>query len=193
MDPNFNNYNNFAGLSQGDSAPMQYLNRGMNETRGLYNPYLQYANNPEESVNRIYGTFQDSPLYQRAREQKLKGLTSAAAASGRINNPAYEQEYGDLGAQLLIDQMRQYYGDVMGERDLGFRASQGLAGDVGNMYGSGSTLAAQKDLEKQKQKNDLISSLIQGVGTIGGAAIGGPLGGALGNALGQGLNKWMGY
>lgn len=191
MDPN--NIDYFQGLTNSNNPAYGFLNQGANAVQGLYDPYTQYANNPEDFINRIYSTFQDSPVFQRERDQRLKGLTSRAAASGRINNPAYEEEYADMAGGLMSEQMRRYLQDVMGERQLGFQASQGLAGDMGNIYGTGATLAAQEKQQKSSDRRGLLNALIQGATTIGGAALGGPIGGALGTALGKGLNNWMGY
>lgn len=195
MDPQaqFGNMDFFQGLNHSNNPAYGFLNQGANAMQSYYNPYTQFASNPQDFINSIYGSFQDSPVLQREREQRLKGLTSRAAASGRINNPAYEEEYADLAGNLMSDQMRRYLQDVMGERQLGFQASQGAASDIGNIYGSGSQLAAQENLQNKSDKNAWLSALIKGATTLGGAALGGPAGGAVGGVLGQGLNKWMGF
>jgi len=191
MDPNYMNY--FQGFPNNKNPAMPYMNQAIGQAHSYYAPYTSYANNPEDFVNRIYGSFQDSPIYEQARERGLKAHTAASAASGRINNPAYEEEMGALGSALYNDQMRQYYQDVLGQQGLGLQAAGMASGDIGNLYNQAGGLAFQQDQQKQKNKNSLLSALISGVGTIGGAALGGPIGGALGGALSTGLNKWMGY
>jgi len=119
----------------------------------------------------------------------MKGLTSAAAASGRINNPAYEREFAEMGGNLMSEQMRRYLQDVMGERQLGLQAAQGASGDISNIFGTGATLAQQQDLQKESDRRGLIDAIMQGATSIGGSLLGGPLGGV----LGQGLSKWMGF
>jgi hypothetical protein len=189
MQPNYGNMDFFQGLNHSNNPAYGFLNQAGNAVNNYYSPYTQYANNPQDFINSIYGSFQDSPVLQREREERLKGLTSRAAASGRINNPAYEEEYSDLAGGLMSDQMRRYLQDVMGERQLGFQASQGAASDIGNIYGSGAQLAGHDAQQKASDRRNLLSSLIQGATTLGGAALGGPIGGA----LGSGLSKWMGF
>jgi hypothetical protein len=191
MDPNNSNY--FSGMPGSNNPAMPYMNRAIGETHRYYDPYTAYASNPEDFVNRIYGSFEDSPMYQRAREQGLKAHTAASAASGRINNPAYEDEMSGLASSLFTDQMRQYYQDVLGQQGIGLQAAGMASGDIGNLYNQAGGLAFQQDQQRKKNKNALWGSLINSAGTIGGAALGGPLGTALGGALSKGLTKWMGY
>ena len=177
MDP----YNNFQGMPGGKSGAMPYMNQAINEVKGYYDPFTQYGAAPEEFVNKIYSSFKDSPVFQRERDERLKGLTSAAAASGRINNPAYEREYGDLGGSMMSDQMRRYFQDVMGERGLGLQAAQGAAGDVGNLYNQAGGLEFQREQQQKQNQYDMWRSLIGGAGTAVGGALGGPLGTMAGN------------
>lgn len=195
MDPQsqFGNMDFFQGLNHSNNPAYGFLNQGANAVNSYYQPYTQYANNPQDFVNSIYSSFQDSPILQREREQRLKGLTSRAAASGRINNPAYEEEYADLSGNLMSEQMRRYFNDIMAERQLGLGASQGAAGDISNIYGSGATLAGQENLQKKKDRNSLWGTLLQGAGMAAGAYLGGPTGAAAGGQLGSSLGDWMGF
>jgi hypothetical protein len=190
MDPN-QNQNYFQGLPNSNLSAMPYTNRAIGEVKGYYDPYTQYGNNPQDFVNQIYGSFQDSPALQREREMAGKGLTSAAAASGRINNPAYEKQYGDLMGSLGSDQMRRYFEDVMKERGLGLQAAQGAAGDVGNLYNQAGGLSYQhdreRDLQKRQNKNDMWNTGFRALGTAAGAY----LGGAPGAAGGDKLADWL--
>jgi len=186
MDPN---YNYMQGLPNQNNSAMPYINKAIGETKGYYDPYTQYGNNPQDFVNQIYGSFQDSPALQRERDLAGKGLRSAAAASGRINNPAYEREYGDLMGALGSDQMRRYYQDVMGERDRGLQASMGAAGDIGTLYNQAGGLSFQQDREKKQNQNDIWNSIIKGLGTLGGQALGGAPGSALGSWLSSLFHK----
>lgn len=182
MDPNY-----FEGLPNQNNAAMPYMNKAIGEVKGYYDPYTQYANNPQDFINSIYSSFQDSPALQRERELAGKGLTSAAAASGRINNPAYERQYADLMGSLGSEQMRRYMQDVMAERGLGFQAAQGAAGDIGNIYNQAGGLSFQQDLQKKSDKRGMWDSLLKGLFGLGGAAIGG----APGAAVGAGLSNWF--
>jgi len=186
MDPN---QNYFQGLPHSDTSAFPYLNQAMGQVHQYYDPYTQFANNPQDFINQIYASFQDSPIFQRERDERMKGLTSAAAASGRINNPAYEREFAELGGNLMSEQMRRYLQDVMGERQLGLQAAQGASGDISNIFGTGATLAQQQDLQKESDRRGLIDAIMQGATSIGGSILGGPIG----SVLGQGLSKWMGF
>lgn len=193
MDPN---YNYMQGLPNQNLSAMPYMNKAIGEVKGYYDPYTQYANNPQDFVNQIYGSFQDSPALRRERELAGKGLTSAAAASGRINNPAYEREYGDLMGSLGSEQMRRYYEDVMKERGLGLQASMGAAGDVGNLYNQAGELSYQHDRERELQRrqnqSDLWQTGLRTLGTAAGAYFGGAPGAAGGDKLAQMLYSWFG-
>jgi hypothetical protein len=187
MDPNQFNY--LQGFPNQNNPAMPYINQAIGETKGYYDPYTQYGNNPQDFTNKIYESFQDSPALQRERDLAGKGLRSAAAASGRINNPAYEREYADLMGALGSDQMRRYYEDVMKERGLGLQAAQGAAGDIGNLYNQAGGLSFQLDREKRQNKNDILNSILKGLGTMGGAALGGAPGSALGAWLSSLFHK----
>lgn len=191
MDPNNQDY--FSGMPSINNPAMPYMNRAIGEAHGYYDPYTAYASNPEDFVNRIYSSFQDSPMYQGARERGLKAHTAAAAASGRANLPAYEDEMSALAQSLYTDQMRQYFQDVMGQQGLGLQAAGMASGDIGNLYNQAGGLAFQQDQQRRKDQNALLSSLIKSGGTIGGAIIGGPIGASIGGAMTKGFNKWMGY
>ncbi|CAB4134211.1 hypothetical protein UFOVP270_30 [uncultured Caudovirales phage] len=186
MDPN---YNYLQGMPNQNLSAMPYANKAIGEVKGYYDPYTKYGNNPQDFVNQIYGSFQDSPALQRERDLAGKGLRSAAAASGRINNPAYEREYADLMGSLGSDQMRRYFEDVMKERGFGLDAAKGAAGDVSNLYGEAGQLSYQHDREKELQerqnKSDMWRTGLKALGTAAGAYFGGAPGAAGGDKLAE--------
>lgn len=187
--PYNNQPNNFAGMPNSNGPSFPYTNRAINETKSYYDPYTEYARNPEDFLARISQSFKQNPGQIRANDIRMKEHTGAAAASGRINNPQYEEEHGDLASSLYNQDMQQYIDNIMKQQGLGLQAAQGASGDIGNLYNTAGTAAHQKDTQDRTDKNALISAILQAIGTMGGAYLGGPPGAAAGNAAGKGLSN----
>lgn len=190
MDPYNNNQpNNFNGMPNSSGPAFPYLNQGINEVKGYYDPYTSNASDPQGFLAKIMEGFKQNPGQLRANDLRMKAHTGAAAASGRINNPAYEEEHGDLAGALYNEDMQQYIKNILDQQNLGLNAAHGAAGDIGNLYGSAGTAAHQDDIQKRSDKAALMSSIIQALGTAAGGALGGPPGAAAGGAGASWLAK----
>jgi hypothetical protein len=193
MDPNYYNSqpNNFNGMPGSNGPSFPYANKAINEVKGYYDPYTSNANDPEGIVARIMGNFNQSPGQIKSNQERLNAADNTAAAQGRSLSPMHMRDQGDLASALYSEQMQQYIKNVLDQQNLGLNASTSAAGDIGNLYNSAGTAAHQDELQKQSDKNSLISAIMQAIGTMGGAAIGGPAGAAAGGAAGTGLSKFF--
>lgn len=195
MDPNYNsqNPNYFQGMPYADKNPaMPYINKAMGEVKGYYDPYTNNAANPEFNIDRIAANFKKSPAFNQAYDDRARAHEAAAAASGRINNPSFGREMGDLASSFYTDEMRKYIQDVMGQQGLGLQAAGMASGDVSNLYGQGGNLAFQQDTQERKNQQDIMRSIINALGTAGGAALGGAPGAVGGKSLSDILYKMFG-
>jgi|SRR5712675_3749130 len=188
MDPYKNQpYNNqpnpFQGLSKYNGPSTPYTGQALNEVKGYYDPYTEYARNPEDFLSRISQSFKQNPGQIRANDIRMKEHTGAAAASGRINNPQYEEEHGDLASALYNQDMQQYIDNIMKQQGLGFQAAQGAAGDVSNILGEEGAYAERASRQKQQDENAQWQAIIKAIGMMGGAYLGGPAGAAAGGQL----------
>ncbi len=193
MDPYNNSQpNNFNGMPNSNGPSFPYINKGINEVKGYYDPYTSNASDPQGFLAKIMEGFQQNPGQLRANDLRMKAHTGAAAASGRINNPAYEEEQGDLASSLYNQDMQQYIQNILAQQQLGLGAAQGAAGDISNLYGTAGTAAHQDDVQKRSDKSALTSAIMQALGTAAGGALGGPPGAALGGAGASWLSKLFG-
>lgn len=190
MDP-YNNAqpNNFSGMPNSSGPAFPYLNQGINEVKGYYDPYTEYASNPEDFMSRIMESFKQNPGQIKSNEIRMNAMDNTAASQGRALSPNHMREQGDLAGALYNQDMQQYIDNIFKQQGLGLQAAQGASGDIGNLYGSAGTAAHQDDIQKRSDKAALISSIIQAIGTMGGAAIGGPPGAAAGSTLAGLLNN----
>lgn len=188
MDP-YNNAqpNNFNGMPNSSGPAFPYINKGINEVKGYYDPYTSNANDPEGIVARIMSNFNQSPGQMKSNEEKLRAQNNTAAATGRGTSGMHMRDQGDLASSLYSEQMQEYIKNVLDQQNLGLNAAHGAAGDIGNLYGSAGSGAHQEDIQNRSDKSALISAIMKAIGTAGGAALAGPPGAT----AGAGLSEWL--
>lgn len=190
MDP-YNNAqpNNFQGMPNSRGPAFPYINKGINEVKGYYDPYTEYASNPEDFMSRIMESFKQNPGQLKSNELRMNAMDNTAASQGRSLSPNHMRDQGDLAGALYNQDMQQYIDNIFKQQGLSLQAAQGASGDIGNLYGSAGTAAHQDDIQKRSDKSALTSAIIQALGTAAGGALGGPPGAAAGAGLSQWLKK----
>lgn len=190
MDPyNTNQPNYLQGLPGSNNAAFPFVNKAIGEVKNYYDPYTEYARNPEDFLARISESFKQNPGQIRANQERMSAMDNTAASQGRALSPMHMRDQGDLASSLYNQDMQQYIQNILAQQQLGLGAAQGASGDISNLYGDLGEYAERDQRQGQADKNALISSIIQAMGTAAGGALGGPPGAAAGGAGASWLAK----
>ena len=193
MDPyNTNQPNYLQGFPDSKNAAFPFLNKAIGEVKDYYDPYTEYARNPEDFLARISESFKQNPGQIRANQERMTAMANTAASQGRSLSPMHMRDQGDLASALYNQDMQQYIENIFKQQGLGLQAAQGASGDVSNLYGDLGEYAERDQRQGKADKNALISSIIQALGTAAGGALGGPPGAAAGGAGASWLAKLFG-
>ncbi len=154
--------------------------------------YQQMSQDPSGLINALMNQYQESPFFQRKRNQALGAARSSAAAGGYAGSP-YDQEnqmqladilssgdmqqwlennlgvqrFGLVGRQALADKGLQGMQGISGR---GFAASSALGDYLGSNLGQRAGLEGGQIASRNAQNQALLSALLSaGAGAAGGA------------------------
>lgn len=186
MDP-YNNTqpNNFQGMPNSNGPAFPYINKGINETKGYYDPYTSNANDPEGFLARIMESFKQNPGQIKSNEIRMNSMDNTAASQGRALSPMHMRDQGDLAGALYNQDMQQYIDNIFKQQGLGLQAAQGASGDISNLYNQGGQYAYKDQQQQEHDKRALMSAIMQAFGMAAGGAVGGAPGAKIGASLGQ--------
>lgn len=130
--------------------------KGYGQAAQMYQPWMETGNNARTTLARLYGTdgqggsafgpeaisaFRNTPGYQFARSEGLRGVDFGDAARGTLlssNNLRGRQEFG---TGLADKTFQSYVGELENQANRGFQATGGAAnarvgqaGALGGMY-----------------------------------------------------------
>lgn len=206
--------NLFSGGKNPAEAAMPYLERIPGETKPYLDPFFQAGKgalpslqeqygsllgDPGALMNRIGGSYQQSPGLNFAIQQALQGAGHAAAAGGMAGSPAHQQQSMQLASNLANQDYNNWLQNALGMYGMGLSGQQGLAG-MGQQAGTSladiisQTLAQQGNLayQGQAQQNANQAGLLSGLGKGLGSFLSFTPLGAFSNAVGGALTKAFG-
>lgn len=159
-----------------------YIQFGLGAGSNLSSQYQNMAADPTEYYNRMMQGYMPSKAYQEQRDEALRAAGNTAAAGGMRGTQQDIENSSRITNALLGNDMQQWYQNLMGIQgtglqgqqnlyNTGFGASQGLTGDLSNLYGTQAQLAFQNQAQNNLNNQGLLGA---GLGALG--AMGGPFG-----------------
>lgn len=165
-----------------------YIQRGQRAGDALEPQYQQLLSDPSAVQQMLGAQYQQSPGYQFQYNQAMNAANQAAAAGGYLGTSAHQLQAGNTATGLANQDYWNYFNanrDLFGEGlrgteglyNTGYDATNNLATNMGNTYGSQANLAYTRG----QNKDSMIASLLgAGIGATG-YALGGPMGGMVTN------------
>lgn len=145
----------------------------------------QMAQNPQEFINQLMNSYQQSPAFERQRDDALGAMQNSAAAGGMVGSPADQEHQGQLASSLASEDMMKWLHEVLGAQGTGLNAQQdiygkgyGAAGGIANSFGSNAGLAYGQAQQKNQAAQDKLTGILKLLGGAGAAAFSG---GGMGN------------
>lgn len=117
-------------ISQIPGQTSQYFNpffeAGKSQIGGLQDQYGGLLNNPGGKLNEIGSNYQQSPGFQFALQQALKGSGNAAAAGGMAGSPQHEQQNMGIASGLASQDYNNWLQQATGLYGQGLSGSQNM-------------------------------------------------------------------
>lgn len=153
-----------------------YINAGKGTLDDLLKQYSGLMENPGSILSQLGKGYTQSPGYEFSRNQGLQGINNAAAAGGMLGTAGHQQQAGELSTNLANQDFQQYLSKALGLwgtglqgkehiNDMGFDASTGIAGILGQNQMSRGNFAYEGQAGRNKFWSDLIG---QGIGAAYG-------------------------
>lgn len=157
-----------------------YMNAGNQALPQLQGQYNNLLNNPGGFLNQIGSQYQQSPGFQFALQQALKGSNQAMAAGGMAGSPEAMQQAEQVGTQLgnqdyynWLQQATGMYGQgLQGEQGLagmGFGAASGMADQVAQALAQQGAYAYQGQAAQNQASGSNFGNILGGAGMLLGA------------------------
>lgn len=190
-------------------SAMPYEQQAMNQLPQYYQPYMdagkgalsnlqpQYQNlmsNPGGMLNQMGQSFHQSPGFQFALNQAMRGANQASAAGGMAGSPQAQQQNMGIATQLgnqdyynWLNQARGMYGaGLEGEQGLagmGMQASTGLGQNISDILNNMATMQYAGQQQQNQNQGSGLGGLFGGLAGM----MGGPVGSGIGSFLGSHL------
>ena len=172
-----------------------YMNAGQNALGQLTGQYNQLTNSTGDVYNKLAGGYQQSPGYQSALQEAMRGVGNQAAAAGMAGSPAAQvsaAEYsGKLAQQDFGDYMNRMMGlyntglqGLSGINQMGFNANTDYGNMMGNILGQQAQYGVLDKSMRNQQRGQGMGRLFGGLGALAGGPLGGYFGSMMGNAMG---------
>lgn len=173
-----------------------YFDAGKGALPGLQDQYKQLLGDPGAFMNKIGGSYQQSPGFKFAMQQALQGAGNAAAAGGMAGSPQHQQQNMEVATGLANQDYGNWMQNALGLYGQGLSGQQGMAG-MGQQAGQSmadmiaQTLAQQGNLafqgqaQKNQNQSDLFGNIFKGIGGMAGMGMGGMPFGAFSNLFSQ--------
>lgn len=171
-----------------------YFDAGKGAFPGLQDQYSQLLSDPGGMMNKIGGSYQQSPGFKSAMEQALAAGGHAAAAGGMAGTPQNQFQEMKMATDLSNQDYNNYMKNAIGLYGQGLTGQQGMAG-MGQQAGQSmadmiaQTLAQQGNLAFQGQaqqnqgNNDMWGNIFKGAGVLSAFTPWGAAGGAMDTAF----------
>jgi hypothetical protein len=184
----------FGGGKNPADAAMPYLNKIPGETSKYLDPYFnagtgaltdltkQYGSltgNPGDVINKIGGSYQQSPGYQAALKEALTAGNHAASAGGMAGTPEHQFTSMNTAADAANKDYNDWLSTALNEYNTGLSGEQGMANQgqqAGNSMADmiAQTLASQAgysyagQASQNQNKNSVFSNILSGIGGVAG-------------------------
>jgi len=182
--------NQMPGISHQTYDP--YIQQGQ-QASGIYGQQTgQMAQDPAAFYDQLMARYQPSKQYDMQNQAQQHAATNASTAGGMRGTQQDVSNAAQISDRLMGEDMQRWYGNISGLQtqglqgqqniaDRGFTASQGLGGDLNNMYGMQGGMAAQGAAQHNQGRMDLLKGLFgagafaAGLPTQGGGSFGGDM------------------
>lgn len=180
------------GAENPADAAMPYEQQAMSQLPQYYQPYMdagksalsnlmpQYQNmmtNPGGMLNQMGQGFHQSPGFQFALNQALRGANQASAAGGMAGSPQAMQQNMGIATQLgnqdyynWLNQARGMFGaGLQGEQGLanmGMQASTGLGQNISDILNNMANMQYAGQQQQNQNQGAGMGGLFGGIGTI---------------------------
>lgn len=166
-----------------------YIQQGQQAGQTLSPIYQNLLQNPGAELNKIGGSFRQSPGFDFALQQALGAANRGFAAGGMAGSPMAAQQNMTIAEQLAnqdyynyLDRALGLYGKGLGGEEMmygkGFGASQSMADMIAQALATEGSLQYAGTAGRNQMTGDLIKQLFSaGAGAMGGG------GGAIGKIL----------
>lgn len=104
----------------------QYANIGNDVIPGLKNQYAQLMNDPTAVMNKIGGTYQQSPDFQNQLKQALGAAKNMAAAGGMAGSPMAQERGAGIATNMANQDYNQYLDRGLNQFNTGLQGEQGF-------------------------------------------------------------------
>lgn len=154
-----------------------YINRGNKAGNMLEGQYGSLLNDPGGMLNKMGGSYQQSPGFKFALQQALQGAQHSAAAGGMAGSPQNQQQSMELATNLAnqdynnwIQHAMGLYGRGLGGEEnmygIGAHAGMGLGTDLSSLLAQQGNLAYAGQAGQNQGRSQGISNLIGAAGTL---------------------------
>jgi hypothetical protein len=161
-----------------------YHEAGMRQLPGLEGQYSNLTGDPGGFLNKIGGSYQQSPGFDFAMKQALQASNNAAAAGGMAGTPQHQFQNMEAATGLANRDYNQWLGNALGlyGRGLGGQeglyntganASMNLGQDLASVLGGQAQLAYEGQNAMNQNRGRSIGSLLGGFGSLMGGGMGG--------------------
>lgn len=150
-----------------------------------YDPYVEYGQRAMPTLEQQYAAllgdpgalyaqlgagYQQSPGYQFAMDEAMRGASTAAGAGGMLGTPSHQYQSADLAQQLANRDYQNYMANMLdlygrglsgteGQLQTGYGATGQLASGLGGLYGSQANLGAAQ----AASQNQMLGSILGGL------------------------------
>lgn len=156
-----------------------YFEAGTGALPGLQDQYKNLLGDPGGFMNKIGGSYQQSPGFKFALQQALQSGGNAAAAGGMAGSPMHQQQNMEVATGLANQDFGNWmqnalglYGQGLhGQQDLahmGQQSGQSIADMIAQTLAQQGNLAFQGQAQKNQNQSDLFGNIFKGIGAIGG-------------------------
>jgi len=184
------------GMAQEQYNP--YQQQGQRAYENLQPQYERMTQDPTGFIDQLMKSYSPSEGFKFQEDYLRRGMKNTAAAGGFSGTPYDQLEQtravqGLLGTDMqnyLSNSMNAFGAGMQGQRDFyntGYDATKNLSDSLGNLYGSQATLEFKGQEQRNKNRTDMLKSILQLLSSGGmGAMESGDLEGAVKSILASG-------
>ncbi len=154
-----------------------YMDAGHTSLDKLMGQYGNLVDDPSAVMNKIGGSYQQSPGYQFQYNQGMNATNSAAASGGMLGTPYHQQMANSMSQNVANQDYYNYmnhalglYGQGLsgyqGINQMGYNASDSMAQGMSANLMNQANMAYLGQANQNKSNADRFNSVIGGIGGI---------------------------
>ena len=148
----------------------QYMSQIPDILKKYFAPYEGLVQDPTQKLSQIGAGYKQSPGYQFALNQALKGVGQASAAGGMAGSPQQQQQAAATAQGLASQDYGQYMQRALGLYGTGLAGQRGLGEDLASSLMSRAQLAQLQQEEAARQQEQSKSNIWGALGSAAGIA-----------------------